>query len=154
MIEKFGTNTLIPRLKGKEMKDISPIVYPKQLPNTKAWKNTSIYVRLTAYGKCYTCGAMVPFKKLHAGHLIEKLGCAAIYFELDGIRGQCYRCNRLLHGNKAIFTLKLIDEIGEERVRELHKMASKPKFWRKNELDEIAERRGKYIKVIKYPKLK
>ena len=58
-----------------------------------------------------------------------------------------------MHGNKAIFTLKLIDEIGEERVRELHKMASKPKFWRKNELDEIAERRGKYIKVIKYPKI-
>jgi hypothetical protein len=130
-------------------KDISPIVYPKKLPATKAWKQTSIYVRLLSKGRCYTCGARIPFKKMHAGHVIEKLGCAAIYFELDGLRGQCYRCNRLLHGNKAVFTIKLIDEIGQERVKELHRMSLKPKFWRKDELAKIAAKREKYITALK-----
>lgn len=114
--------------------DISPIVYFKQLKNTKAWKVTSLYVRTESKGRCYTCNKVYPIEKLHAGHLIEKLGAAAIYFDLDGIRGQCYRCNRQLHGNKDIFGQKLRKEIGEERVNNLYKKSRKTKVWTKNEL--------------------
>lgn len=124
----------------------SPIVPPKKLPATKAWKMTSLLVRLKAKGRCYTCGARVPLKKLHAGHFNEKLGNAAIYFELKGLRGQCYRCNRLLHGNKAIYAAKLIEESGPEIITEMNRMCLKSKVWRKDELDKIAAEREKEIK--------
>jgi len=130
-------------------KDLSPIVYPKKLPNTKAWKLTSEYVRLLANGRCYTCGRSVPFKKLSAGHFIEKLGCAAIYFELAGLRGQCYYCNRLLHGNKAVYAIKLLDELGADGLKTLYKLSRKPKFWRKNELEKIAAEREKDIQAVR-----
>ena len=122
-----------------EVLDISPIVYFKKLKDTKAWKATSLYVRTKSKGKCYTCGTIYPIKKLHAGHLIEKRGHSAIYFDLDGLRGQCMRCNRYLHGNKDIFGQKLRKEIGEERVNALYKKSQKTKVWRKNELLRIEE---------------
>ena len=119
------------------MIDVSPIVYFKQLKNTKAWKKTSLFVREKSKGKCYTCNKVYPIQKLHAGHLIEKQGNSAIYFDLDGLRAQCYRCNRLLHGNKDIFGQRLRKEIGEERVNNLYKKAHKTKVWTKNQLKEI-----------------
>lgn len=130
------------------MNDISPIVYPKKLPNTKAWKLTSEYVRKLARGRCYTCGRSVPFNKLSAGHFIEKLGCAAIYFDLRGLRGQCFYCNRQLHGNKAVYAIKLLEEIGQEGIQDLYKLSRKPKVWRKNELKEIEIARGKDLKGL------
>ena len=128
------------------MKDISPIVFFQKLKSTKAWKLTSLYVRTESKGKCYTCGTVYPIKKNHAGHLIEKLGAAAIYFDLDGIRNQCYRCNRLLHGDKDVFGQKLRKEIGEERVNVLYKKSRKTKVWRKNELKEIEKELQEMIK--------
>ena len=110
----------------------------KKLASTKAWKLTSELVRLKSKGICYTCGKWYPFKKLHCGHLIEKIGNAIIYFDLDGLRAQCYRCNRLLHGNKDIFGQKLRKEIGEERVNNLYKKINKTKVWNKSELEKIA----------------
>jgi len=112
----------------------------KKLKSTKAWKLTSELVRKLAKGRCYTCGRIVPFSKLVAGHAIEKIGKAGIYFDLDCLRGQCQYCNRRLHGNYAVYTLKLIKEIGEERVRRMHKRA-RPKQWSKEELKEIEKDR-------------
>lgn len=133
----------------KKSKDISPIIYPKKLPNTKAWKLTSEYVRLLANGKCYTCEAYTPFKKLSAGHFIEKIGCASIYFDLRGLRGQCYYCNRRLHGHKALYAIKLLDEIGAGEIKNLFNLSRKSKFWRKNELEIIATEREKDIQAVK-----
>ena len=110
----------------------------KKLPNTKAWKMTSDHVRKLSKGYCYTCRNRYPQAKLSAGHFIEKIGGAATYFNLDNLRAQCYYCNRKRHGNKEIYALNLIKEIGLEKVKELRKIAQKPKVWTKLELDEIA----------------
>lgn len=125
----------------KKVTDFSPLVPPKKLPSTKAWKLTSEYVRKKAKGKCYTCGRRVHYKKLNAGHFIEKQGNAGIYFDLRGLRAQCFYCNRRLHGNKAVYAIKLLQEIGEKEVNDLYKLSRKSKVWRKNELKEIEKER-------------
>lgn len=121
------------------MKDFSPTVPFKKLKNTKAWKITSYYVRKKAKNICYTCGHRYDFKELSAGHFIEKIGAAGIYFDLRGLRAQCFYCNRRLHGNKAIYAKYLVDEYGPGILNDLHKAAQKPKHWTKNEL-EIVEK--------------
>jgi hypothetical protein len=124
-------------------KDDFLVIPFEKLPGTKAWKTTSELVRKKANGICYTCKHKCD--KLHAGHFREKRGSANIYFELDGLRGQCYRCNRILHGNYGAFILNLIDEIGRERVDILNRKAQKSKQWTKSELDKIAEERQKEL---------
>jgi hypothetical protein len=91
---------------------------------------------------------VIEYKKMHAGHFNEKLGNAAIYFDLDGLRGQCYRCNRLLHGNKDVFAANLIKESGPEVILSLQKKCVGSKFWRKNELEKIAKEMK--IKIAKF----
>ena len=120
----------------------------EKLKNTLAWKLTSELVRKRAKGKCYTCGRRVEFKKMVAGHSREKRGASGTYFELDGLRGQCNYCNRRQHGNYSVFTLKLIEEIGFERVKELAKKAQKSKKWTRGELDKIAEERRQLLKAL------
>lgn len=120
----------------------------EKLKNTKAWKITSQLVRLLADGKCYTCDHPVPFKKMVAGHGVEKRGHAGIYFDLDCIRGQCSYCNRRKHGNHSEFARRLIEEIGAERFKEMHKRAGKSKKWNKLELEEIYQDRKKKVEAL------
>jgi len=129
------------------MKTLTPaskalIIIPfKKLKNTKAWLLTSKLVRTKSKGICYTCGRNVGYEKIVAGHFREKRGCAGIYFELDGIRGQDFYCNRRLHGNYAIYHPKLIKEIGIERYEALNKKAQRAKVWTQLELEELAKER-------------
>ena len=129
--------------------DISPIIPFKKLKNTKAWKLTSEYVRKSSGGKCYTCGKKYPLAKLVAGHFIEKIGGAAVYFDLRNLRAQCgWNCNRMKHGNKEIYAMKLVKERGPNILQELHKKAQKSKQWHQNELDDIAAEM--YMKLHSY----
>lgn len=128
---------------------LSSIVPFKKLSNTKAWKLTSELVRKQSNGICYTCNGFFPFEKLVAGHFIEKIGNAATYFDLDNLRAQCmWNCNRMRHGQKDIYALKLEKEKGYGIIQELHKRASKSKQWMKSELKELAEERQKMLNEI------
>ena len=117
-------------------------VPPSKLTNTKAWKLTSLYVRKKADGICYTCERKIEFKRLSAGHFREKRGNAGIFFDLRGLRAQCYYCNRRLHGAKDIYAMKLEKE-DPGVVEYLYKKSIKPKTWTKEELKEIANAREK-----------
>ena len=117
----------------------------KKLKNTKAWLLTSEYVRRKSKGICYTCGRRVEFKKLCAGHFREKIGNAGTYFDLDGLRAQCFYCNRRLHGAKDIYARKLLKEIGEKGLNNLFKKSVKGKQWTKEELEVIVEERQKLL---------
>jgi 5-methylcytosine-specific restriction endonuclease McrA len=122
-----------------------------KLPATKAWKLTSEYVRRIANGICYTCNRKVGYEKLVAGHFIEKRGGAATYFDLDNLRAQCgWYCNRMQHGAKTDYTLKLIAEIGMDRVVALKKKAQKSKQWNKAELGDIEEEVALLLEIY-YP---
>lgn len=120
-------------------------VPPKKLKNTKAWKITSALVRAVSKGICYTCNNPYPMNKLNAGHFIEKIGHAAIYFDLEGLRAQCFYCNRRLHGSKDVYAVKLMNEIGKKRVDSLFQRSRPTKLWTKDELEALYEKRLKLL---------
>lgn len=117
----------------------------KKLATSKAWKLTSEYVRRKANGRCYTCERVFEFSELNGGHFREKIGNAGGYFDLRNIKPQCYRCNRVRHGEKEIYATKLVKEYGATVLEDLRRICLFPKQWTRYELDEIAELRKKDI---------
>lgn len=90
-------------------------------------KQVSIYVRKTnqfagGYCACYTCGKMLPINEIDAGHYISRRFYATRY-ELDNIRPQCPGCNKYRGGEPVKFRMRLVEELGEERVKQLEDMA-------------------------------
>jgi hypothetical protein len=126
------------------------IVPFEKLKSSKAWKLTSLLVRLSSGGYCYTCEKKYPMEKLVAGHYIEKRGHAAIYFDLDCLRAQCsWSCNRQNGGMKDVYARKLVKEKGPEILEILFKRSQKSKVWTLAELEEIAEQRGELLNTLK-----
>lgn len=136
--------------RNKINRDSITIVPFEKLASTKAWKKTSEFVRKQAilpfvhgpeepYVECYTCGSVIPYKESNAGHAMEKIGHAAIYFDRCGIKCQCFRCNRKLHGNYGVFTYKLIKEIGQKEYESYLKKSLKTKVWTKADLSKIVK---------------
>ena len=89
-------------------------------------KEVSIYVRnkaaVNGWCFCYTCGAPHPVSEIDAGHYISRRYYATRY-ELDNIRPQCSGCNKYRGGEPVKFRMRLVEEIGEERVRRLESLA-------------------------------
>lgn len=89
-------------------------------------KEVSIYVRnkaaVNGWCFCYTCGAPHPVSEIDAGHYISRRYHATRY-ELDNIRPQCSGCNKFRGGEPVKFRMRLVEEIGEERVRRLESLA-------------------------------
>lgn len=86
----------------------------------KAWKAFSLWVRQSAviafpdmFGDipCYTCGQWKPCKQMQAGHGIAGRN-NAILFDERIVKPQCVGCNIFGRGKQAIFTYKLIQELG------------------------------------------
>lgn len=134
-------------MRKEKRSDQFTIIPFERLKTSSAWKLTSELVRRKALVnpqekdkkkwicKCYTCGRLIPYEKACAGHAREKRGGSAIYFDYkDGIRCQCNYCNRRLHGNYGVFTIKLLDEIGRERIDAYNRKAQKSKVWTKADL--------------------
>jgi len=86
----------------------------------------SLYVRNKAaiggWCYCYTCGTPYPVSEIDAGHYISRRYYATRY-ELDNIRPQCSGCNKFRGGEPVKFRMRLVEEIGEERVRRLESLA-------------------------------
>ena len=86
----------------------------------EAWAKISVYVRsLGAKGEwnqCYTCLCWFKWKtQMDCGHYIHN----RLDYELNNLKPQCKRCNKLLHGNLAIYGERLIEEIGIEEVKKM-----------------------------------
>lgn len=57
---------------------------------------------------------------LQCGHLWAKASLGAyLKYDLRVLRPQCMRCNLHLGGQGAIFYVNLVNEIGEEKMKEL-----------------------------------
>jgi len=83
----------------------------------KLWKELSLYVRRkeadsSGYNYCYTCGKILHYKELQAGHAIAGRN-NAVLFDEEIIRPQCRYCNCIRHGEQYIFAKKLDKENGE-----------------------------------------
>ena len=89
-------------------------------------KEVSIYVRnkaaVNGWCFCYTCGAPHPVSEIDAGHYISRRYYATRY-DLDNVRPQCPGCNKYRGGEPVKFRMRLVEEIGEERVRRLESLA-------------------------------
>lgn len=95
-----------------------------------AWKACSEYVRLKhadddGYCECYTCGKKIFWKTIKDGRKLLVQGIqaghgvagrsAAVLFNEDIIKPQCYGCNVMQAGRFDIFQHKLRQEIGHEK---------------------------------------
>ena len=110
----------------------------------KAWKLWSEHIRGSSadwrgFGKCYTCGIVKNWKELQAGHYRHR----KLDFDPRNIHSQCVSCNKWRHGNLDSYTLKLIEELGLDGVKQLRKDAEKHQGYTRLDLLEIIEKYGK-----------
>lgn len=106
----------------------------------KVWKLFSEFIRRTSKGRCFTCDTKYPWRKLNAGHFIHN----SLDFDEINVHGQCSRCNRFLHGNAAVYAIKLVEIHGIRKIKALIKKAHK---------GELPTKRQLQYKFRKYTKL-
>ena len=88
----------------------------------------SRYIRLKhskdGYCTCYTCGTDVSIKELDNGHYQKREHKATRYHE-NNCRPQCKTCNGDVkhNGKQDEFRVNLVNEIGEEKVIEIERLA-------------------------------
>lgn len=96
---------------------------PEQIARDKAWAVFSKYIReVRDKNICYTCGDTTQPK--NAGHFWHNV----LDFDEENIHCQCIVCNKWKSGNLAVYSVKLLNDLGEERFKALdqrHTMAMK-----------------------------
>ena len=109
----------------------------------RAWSAFSLYIRnkyaVNGMCECYTCGKVVPIKLAHAGHAIGGRNNAVLFNE-DLVRVQEAGCNVFGRGKYAIFTRKLIDELGMEKYDQLVTESQKVVQYKSSDYIEIEEK--------------
>jgi hypothetical protein len=73
---------------------------------------------------CFTCGAELQLgtSNCQLGHYLSRGAYPGLTFHPDNSRLQDFHCNIGLRGNTIEFRIKLIEEIGIKRVKELEAM--------------------------------
>lgn len=89
-----------------------------QKQKKKTWAWFSKYIRLkhassSGLCSCYTCGQVLPWKQIQAGHGIGGRSNNVLFNE-DIVRPQCYGCNVAQYGKLDEFGAKLRKEIGKK----------------------------------------
>lgn len=134
----------------KPKKPISKVKKDKSEPEKlrdKAWKLWSAYIREKEKYICFTCGRQKDKKTTEAGHFRH----GKLDFDPMNIHCQCTQCNRYLHGNLGIYTIKLIDKYGKEAVDDLILRANQhTNKYSITELEEIIDK-IKYETTKKLP---
>ena len=74
---------------------------------------------------CVTCGKVMPWSAsgTHAGHFASGRSHGVV-LEEHGIFPQCYRCNEILSGNVAAYTIFMLDQYGQDVVDDLRRRAN------------------------------
>jgi len=118
---------------------------PHRYSKKNAWDMFSVFIRLrdclkttgtTENGRCFTCGRIYPFNRLHAGHFVPGRGGAVLFDEI-GVRAQCEGCNIHRGGEQLLFRQNLVKERGEEYVQMLEAKRYKIKRHSKIEYDAL-----------------
>ena len=104
----------------------------------KAWKLYSIYRRTSEadfqdFVYCYTCNNPIEWKEAHLGHFKHN----KLDFHPDNTRIQCAGCNTYRGGKLDIYAVRLVEEIGLERVKALEVLAARFKGYSRVELNNI-----------------
>lgn len=104
------------------------------------------YALITSEGlaaKCFCCGKIwlldsTEAKRYnHCSHLFREDLFESVRYYHNNLRPACRNCNKNLHGNTAIFTEKLIAEIGLNEYEKLCFLKNQIKKWNALELEQI-----------------
>ena len=132
---------------------------PKKVLKSKlkrrAWDMFSMYIRLSyvitaANGRfniCYTCDTIKPVSEMQAGHGIPGRNNAVLFME-KLVKPQCVQCNIFKHGNLAIFTRKLIAELGVKEYDKLALEAEQTVQYKTYQYQEIYDKYDKKFKAL------
>src|SRR3990167_9982989 len=115
------------------LKKVSKLPYSVLLARAKKTFNAWIRRRDAKKlgGKCYTCTGV----GTEAGHFRHNNN--ATRFSEIFVNLQCGDCNRWKSGNLGVYALRLIEEHGLEKVRELERASHLPRRFKNAELEEI-----------------
>ena len=120
-------------MKKSPLKKVSKAPYSVLLARAKKTFNAWIRRRDAKKlgGRCYTC----PNMGTEAGHFRHNNN--ATRFSEIFVNLQCGDCNRWKSGNLGVYALRLIEEHGLEKVRELERASHLPRRFKNAELEEI-----------------
>lgn len=96
------------------------------------WKLFSKYTRIKdadfkGYVACFTCHKQDDHRLMDAGHYIPKATSGSyLKFYEKNVHPQCQDCNRLKHGNYAVYKGQLILKYGAGIIEELNLLRSHP----------------------------
>ena len=118
----------------------------------KAWDMFSKYIRMKYANKsgmeeCYTCGRVLYWKNMQAGHGIAGRNNAILFCE-DVVRPQCVGCNFFGGGKYGVFMNKLIKEYGAEEFSQLVMMSTMTLQRKSKDYIEIYETYSKKLKEL------
>jgi hypothetical protein len=83
----------------------------------------------------------------HAGHFVPGR-TGAVLLHPDIVKTQCPRCNIFLGGNYHAYTLRMLDELGRERVDDLLALKHKTHKWTRAELEGILQHYKEQLKLL------
>ena len=100
--------------------------------------------------RCFTCGSPIQIStsNCHAGHYLSRGAYPGLTFHEDNIRVQDYRCNCHLHGATPEFRIRLIDEIGIERVEALESSRHTQVKYSRNDYLEMIQKFKEEIQIL------
>lgn len=107
----------------------------------KAWEQFSLWIRLKDYiddykAICVTCGKVLPYKQMQAGHFIPGKHNSVLFDERN-VHVQCYTCNVILGGNGPKYYEFMLREYDQKTIDELERLDRINKQYKPFELEAI-----------------
>jgi hypothetical protein len=91
---------------------------PLSFYKKKLDKIFSLYIRYRDAGVCYTCDKDCGPKSAQCGHFVPRQYLAVRWDETN-CHAQCYACNMLYNGQPSAYAIRLTEEFGPNKVKEL-----------------------------------
>lgn len=116
-----------------QSRSVKPKAVKAKTTKTKAKKRSwyvkeldrvfSLYIRQSKPPMCVTCGKKDDPKNLQNGHYYSR-GKLPTRWNEDNCWPQCVACNVFKSGNYTEYALFMLQTLGEDKMRELHKLAN------------------------------
>ena len=122
----------------------------------RVWATFSRFIRLrdcliTTHtlerGACITCGCVLLFKELQAGHFISGRN-NSILFDEECVHAQCKTCNIIKNGNTLVYRRKILELYGDKYDEVLEKRSQQIKKYTIDELLELEKDLKERIKKL------
>lgn len=96
---------------------------------------------------CISCGATISNPCWDGGHYKKAELFRGVIFHEDNCSRQCRKCNFYNDGNESLYREGLIKKIGEDKVRELERLAEETKRYKYSD-DELKMLTEKYKSLL------